>query len=185
MPDTPLGITYPASSGNCNLWEHFEALATDADTVIQALKDALEAPWTEYTPDWTTDLIDPTIGNGTLIGRYRKIGRTVDMVAQCVVGSTTNVGQGYYALSLPFAPRTTRPEQRLHCEVRGVHLGSPIPRWLGDIRLIDSAPQFNVHFDSNADGDGRLGRIGHDGPIPGGIAEGDEFTLWGTYEAAA
>jgi hypothetical protein len=31
MPDTPLGITYPASTDHTRLWEHFQALAEDVD----------------------------------------------------------------------------------------------------------------------------------------------------------
>lgn len=33
MPQTPKGITYPDSSGHTRLWEHFQALAEDADAL--------------------------------------------------------------------------------------------------------------------------------------------------------
>lgn len=34
MPDTSLGFTYPDATGNANLWEHFQALATDINDYL-------------------------------------------------------------------------------------------------------------------------------------------------------
>ncbi|MCT2277986.1 hypothetical protein M3G91_10150 [Micromonospora chalcea] len=34
MPDTPLGITYPASTDHTRLWEHFQDLAQDVDGLL-------------------------------------------------------------------------------------------------------------------------------------------------------
>lgn len=34
MPDTSLGITYPASTDHARVWEHFQALAQDVDTLL-------------------------------------------------------------------------------------------------------------------------------------------------------
>lgn len=34
MPDTPLGITYPASTDHTRMWEHFQTLAVDVDTLL-------------------------------------------------------------------------------------------------------------------------------------------------------
>ncbi|WP_409074061.1 hypothetical protein [Micromonospora chalcea] len=34
MPDTSLGITYPSSTSHTRLWEHFQALAEDVDTIL-------------------------------------------------------------------------------------------------------------------------------------------------------
>lgn len=36
MPDTPLGITYPAEASHTRLWEHFQTLAEDVDALLQA-----------------------------------------------------------------------------------------------------------------------------------------------------
>lgn len=38
MPDTPLGFTYPASTGHSRLWEHLQELANDVDAYL-ALPD--------------------------------------------------------------------------------------------------------------------------------------------------
>lgn len=186
MPTTALGIWYPDDSDSMELWAHFADMADSIETIIQALKGSLEDEWETYTPDWGARTTDPTIGNGTLTGRYRRVGYTVDMIAVAKCGSTTTAGEGFYSLSLPFPPRTGLPEQRLHCEVRAnIESPNPAPRWKGDIRLVDDQPDLNVAYDSTGSGDGRVVRIGHDGPIAGLITEGTEFTVWGTYETAS
>lgn len=57
--------------------------------------------WTPYTVAWTSTGTAPSIGNGTLIGRYVKHGRTVVCHINWTSGSTTSYGTGNYAFSLP------------------------------------------------------------------------------------
>ena len=57
--------------------------------------------WTSYTPAWTATTTNPTLGNGTIVGRYLKIGRTCHVMLRLVIGSTTAAGSGSYRLSLP------------------------------------------------------------------------------------
>jgi hypothetical protein len=59
--------------------------------------------WTVYTPTWTASTTNPTIGNGTLEGRYIELGSAVFGEVRIVAGSTTNRGSGTYAISLPFS----------------------------------------------------------------------------------
>jgi hypothetical protein len=58
--------------------------------------------WTPYTPAWTAST-NPAIGNGTITGRYMKIGRNVLCQIILTTGSTTTYGSGQYAFGLPFA----------------------------------------------------------------------------------
>lgn len=62
--------------------------------------------WTTYTPTWTSSGTQPAIGNGTLTGRYAKIGKwvTVQVVLNC--GTTTTYGTGNYYVSLPVTGAT-------------------------------------------------------------------------------
>ncbi len=76
-----------SSSGN---WITFGRLAATAGT-----------SWTSYTPTWTASTTNPGIGNGTLVGRYQKIGRTVNLHINLTAGSTTTYGSGTYAFTLP------------------------------------------------------------------------------------
>ncbi|MFJ5150829.1 hypothetical protein ACIQCF_04470 [Streptomyces sp. NPDC088353] len=57
--------------------------------------------WTTYTPTWTAATTNPALGNGTLTGRYMKIGRTVLVQITLTMGSTTTYGSGTYNFSLP------------------------------------------------------------------------------------
>jgi hypothetical protein len=57
--------------------------------------------WISYTPTWTTDGTQPTIGNGTLTGAYKQIGKTVFVRVRLVFGSTTNGGTGAFYFNLP------------------------------------------------------------------------------------
>ncbi|MEV0227975.1 hypothetical protein [Nonomuraea sp. NPDC050786] len=51
----------------------------------------LYAPWTAYTPAWRAGAVAATIGNGTLAGKYKKIGKLLFWAFRFVWGSTTPV----------------------------------------------------------------------------------------------
>ncbi|MGA4941785.1 hypothetical protein [Streptomyces cinereoruber] len=57
--------------------------------------------WTTYTPAWTASTA-PSIGNGTLIGRYKTIGKLCTVQIEIVMGTTTTFGTGIWFFSLPF-----------------------------------------------------------------------------------
>jgi len=57
--------------------------------------------WQSYTPTWTAATTNPSIGNGTLTGRYIVIGKLCTYVLGLVMGSTTTYGSGNWAFSLP------------------------------------------------------------------------------------
>jgi len=59
--------------------------------------------WTAYTPTWASSAGSVAIGNGTLSGRYRKVGKTVDFVVALTAGSTTTYGTAgaFWSFGLP------------------------------------------------------------------------------------
>lgn len=59
------------------------------------------APWSQYVPAWTSTGSAPSIGNGTLLGRYRRSGTTLHLQQRLVIGSTTTVGSGNVRLGIP------------------------------------------------------------------------------------
>lgn len=71
-----------------------------ADSVLTAselnthLRDNLKAAteWTTYTPTWTGTGGTPTIGNGTLTGRYIQAGNLCHVSIALTMGSTTSLG---------------------------------------------------------------------------------------------
>ena len=57
--------------------------------------------WQSYTVSWTAESTNPAIGNGTLIGRYTQIGKTVMGSIYLKCGSTTTYGSGAWFFGLP------------------------------------------------------------------------------------
>ncbi|MFJ1708579.1 hypothetical protein [Kitasatospora sp. NPDC088346] len=57
--------------------------------------------WTTYAPTWTATTTNPAIGNGTLVTRYTRIGKTITYMGQLRAGSTTNGGTGIWNITLP------------------------------------------------------------------------------------
>ena len=63
--------------------------------------------WQSYTPTWTAGTTNPSIGNGTLSGRYIQIGKLVYCQFTMRAGSTTTFGSGNWRFSYPVAPDGT------------------------------------------------------------------------------
>lgn len=59
------------------------------------------ASWTSFTPTWTGSVSDPVLGNGSALGRYRLQGKTLDVVIDILIGSTTTFGSGTFYFTLP------------------------------------------------------------------------------------
>jgi hypothetical protein len=68
----------------------------------------LYAGWTSYTPVWTCSTTNPSLGNGTLTGAFRAVGKTVDFRLRWVAGSTTTYGDGQWSFTLPRSPTATQ-----------------------------------------------------------------------------
>jgi hypothetical protein len=55
-----------------------------------------------FTPEWTTLGTQPVLGNGTLVGQYTRIGKSVNVKIKLTIGSTTTLGTGGWGFGLPF-----------------------------------------------------------------------------------
>jgi hypothetical protein len=77
----------------------------DADKLVEITNfmTAMTAAWTSYTPGWAASAGTPAIGNGTLNGAYRRIGKTLDLQINLIAGSTTTYGTAgaYWLFGLP------------------------------------------------------------------------------------
>lgn len=104
----------------------------------------LKAPgaWTSYTPAWTGSGSNPAVGNGTLIGRYQKFGRTVIAHINLTCGSTTTYGSGNYNFTVPFAAASAGASFVGNAMLLGTD------RWAGQINISPAAstlaPFFNL-----------------------------------------
>jgi hypothetical protein len=61
----------------------------------------INTAWTSYTPTWTGLSSDPAIGNGTITGAYKVIGKTCFVRGRIKMGSTTTYGGGAWLIGLP------------------------------------------------------------------------------------
>lgn len=60
--------------------------------------------WIAYTPTWTATS-NPAIGNGTIEGYYKVIGKTCFVRGNVQMGSTTTFGSGEWHVGLPFSAK--------------------------------------------------------------------------------
>lgn len=164
MPTTPyLNLPYPGLNNAPNV-------PADIQSLTQVL-DALGAPWSSYTPVWTGSTTNPTLGDTTVTGAYKQIGKTVMFRASFVTNTTFAQGAGLYSISLPVAASAGALNQPMtfdffdtsaarHYPGIGGAAGTTVAR----IRL-----EAGVTWGANA---------------PVALAAGDSWWVTGTYEAA-
>lgn len=78
--------------------------------------DAGDVPgsWSTYTPTLTGTTSGGTVGNGTITGRYIRLGDLVIAMVNLTWGSTTSMGVGSGQISLPVSARATDPGHAGH-----------------------------------------------------------------------
>jgi hypothetical protein len=57
--------------------------------------------WLSWTPTWSASGTQPVIGNGSMSGRYTRVGKTVHFEFILSIGSTTTIGTGSYYWNFP------------------------------------------------------------------------------------
>jgi hypothetical protein len=91
--------------------------------VKQIMVQAKGSAHYDYTPVWTSDGTQPSLGTSTVVARYQRIASTcIARIAITLDGSIT-VGTGTYAFSLPFAAGNDA---------------------IGDVRLFDSSASARI-----------------------------------------
>lgn len=78
-----------------------EVLDADKLAEVSLFMTAETAAWSTYTPTLTSSAGSPAVGNGTINGYYRLIGKTCEVIIILTRGSTTSFGTGYISFSLP------------------------------------------------------------------------------------
>lgn len=132
----------------------------------------LYGSWTSYTPTWTGATTNPVLGNGTLDGGYRAIGKTIAIRIRLVIGSTTTLGSGLWSFSLPsgLAPAAVQTLGGFASNSSGSS------RYALGAYLTAGAGVFRI---AAADG-----TSGVSGTSPFAWANGDQLVLNGVYEAS-
>lgn len=62
-----------------------------------------DTQWQTYAPGWWSSATQPSIGNGSITGKYLRSGRECSVHMALIAGSTTTYGSGQYYLSIPSA----------------------------------------------------------------------------------
>ncbi|MFJ6616683.1 hypothetical protein ACIQOW_03740 [Kitasatospora sp. NPDC091335] len=62
---------------------------------------AAQGDFTSFTPAWTAQTTNPTLGNGTLVSRWTRVGRMITWMGSLQLGSTSNGGTGLWSMSVP------------------------------------------------------------------------------------
>lgn len=76
--------------------------AADWNAGVRDNLTILGTAWTAYTPTWASSgVTQPVLGNGTIAGRYRTFGKTMDLRILVTMGTTTTYGVVAWTLSLP------------------------------------------------------------------------------------
>lgn len=134
----------------------------------------IQAAWTTYTPTWTGSITNPSIGNGTLAGRYLRLGKTIHVSIEIEAGSSTTFGSGNYSVSLPVAPRSNRRfalNLGLLDASGGAFLSGRAALVSGRLFLVVPATTAGAYDRAVT------------GSIPFNFATGDQLVITGTYEA--
>jgi hypothetical protein len=132
--------------------------------------------WKTYTPTWTSTGTAPSLGNGTAVGHYMKIGRTVHVAAEVILGSTSTVGTGTYRFSLPFNA-VTLPEQFV---LMRYYDSSAATAYVGQGALSSGTYFLPQQIASVA---GALVTMSATSPVV--PAQSDQYMFCGTYEATS
>ena len=71
-----------------------------------------------YTPAWSSSGTPPSLGNGTILGRYHIHGKLCTVFIHLVPGDTTTFGTGNYNFSLPYTARNASQHYYGHLHLR-------------------------------------------------------------------
>jgi hypothetical protein len=68
---------------------------------------AAQGDYASYSPSWTASTVNPTVGNGSLVARWTRVGRQIHYMGALTLGSTSNGGTGVWSMTLPTAAAAT------------------------------------------------------------------------------
>lgn len=119
-----------------------------SDLDADEFNDNLGVNWTDYTPSWSTSGTQPSIGNGTITGRWARVGNLAYVRISLKWGSTTSGGTNAWNFGLPSGLDGTYDSTF-----------NPWPVWTGTVMMRDvSTSSYHVGFVGlNASGGTTLG----------------------------
>lgn len=128
--------------------------------------------WSTYVPVWTAATTNPSLGDGTIQGRYRVLGKSMDIWIKLLWGSTTSsASTGGWRFTVPFA---IRADQLLQIMAEDA---SASQRWTGSARIIGGTTGDNMRTNITSGG-GQIAGVS----TPFTWATGDMLILQGSVE---
>ena len=147
------------------------------DVVSQAQDRARSQPWNTYTPTWTGSGSNPSIGNGTIVGYYRREGTLGHFQIWIAPGGSTSFGSGNYSVGLPsgWVAASGREQWDINCKWGGAFNA------MGSGGVSAGASSFVPQFPNSA----APAQLTPWTPTaPGTFASGTNFFAGGTVELA-
>jgi hypothetical protein len=144
---------------------------------INAAITGIQAAWNAHTPAWTASGTGPALGNGTLVGSYAQVGKTIRYRILLSFGSTTTFGTGTYSFTLPVAG--AGGAGIVHGVVRGFNSGVAI---FAGFSLSNVGGTTISAFLPTSGANCAVVQVGQ--LVPWTFKSGDTLALVGTYEAA-
>lgn len=132
--------------------------------------------WTTYTPTWTGSTTNPVLGNGVLVGRYMRVGRTIVVHVNLTPGSTTTFGSGNYNWAMPVAAANQG------CSYVGSAHLLGAARWVGQTVVSPGASTCSAFFPTSSSVTTTNFMTL---TVPEAFGNGDQLRLTMIYEAAS
>ena len=137
--------------------------------------NSIGAAGNAYTPVWTATTTNPVINNGSISGNWQRIQSIIFGQIFIVIGSTTNVGVGFYRFTVPV---NISPNNVLTASLHlldgsagyAAYNGFGIPVTAGGNQI-----EFRTHG---------AGTFTNAVPLPGGLGNTDQIRISFQYEAA-
>lgn len=136
-----------------------------------------QGAWTPYLPVWTAATTNPSVNNGTLVGRYTKVHRVVNYDITLTAGPLTNYGSGNYSFLLPFAAASFGQDFIGNVQLLGAD------RWAGQF-VIASGSTTGSPFLPATSSNNRLEWYGGSTAPAENFASGSKLRITGMYESA-
>jgi hypothetical protein len=153
-------------------------------TLLGATLEALVDAWTPYTPTWTGSGGDPVVNDGTISGRYKRLGTTVHFTAQVTLGAGTTVGAGFYSFGIPVASSASAGEMMILAQFFDASAAGAAQYSMGIGQLGAGASNI-IRIRMIGENNANATMVNWSATYPAVPAVSDVFNVSGTYEAAA
>lgn len=148
------------------------------NTEVRDAMTGLQAAWDSYTPTWTAVSVNPSLGNGTMVGHSLRQGKKVDFWQKLTMGSTTSYGTGAWKMSIPVSPLSSHP-----CHFDTFMTDTSAGAVFRGVTQAPTGSTVFLAYDSNGASNSPLGAVSSTTPFTWALNDIFEISA-ATYEAA-